>query len=1209
MIVSVIIPAHNAAGTLAETLESLRIQTCTDWEAIVVDDGSSDETVAIAAGFAQKDHRVRVVSQPKAGVGAARNTGVGLARYEWLLFLDADDWLVPQYFERMTHVLVSDSGIDAVYCHWARVARDGTLVSEDFRRQTGDMFSTFARGAVFPVHACIVRRAIVESVGGFDTSLRTCEDWDLWQRIARTGAQFGAIEEILALYRMQPASALIDGFQMLADGLRVVKHGHAPDIRVKNPHPDHANGLPVEQLPGQVFYFLCWCVGLVIGCGKDARSLLNLLEEYNYPGLDPYSVAQNIYRAAVLPTCQTAPSWIELWPKVEHHIDEYLLALEKQAKANCLARRARVALEHMILKHVPSLLPLTVGSTHAARIEVTEPIKDIFLPASVERLRCNIESEGFGVGLIELPVFNGFVPGYVLADAIAAEFAWIIIRRFFEHTVYPKLNIRQESAGLSLWRGSLCLAKSLPGNVCVVKQQTHETVGWTVFLQEIWGRPDWAIERFYDAQTLEEGMVVKVSAKNNWVTIEVSEDIPDVEVSGRELNVLITAGGAALTVATLPVQGNIVHAQGLRVTITDACGMELCRVAVREGLIGRSMNNQPSTLKERLAAAAEAVHGHGKGSVFERHSFTAGTTDILRSVIFPGEHAIVFGRRAYGDIGTSISRRAMLPAAVAPELIEAATIAGEPVIQIPEPCTNPSRVVYVPELIVRSSLQGQESIVGANTSEMEKSCDTPVFGHDYFEKVFAARPDPWKYTSPYEQKKYEQTLEMLPPGRIGRALEIACAEGHFTVKLATRTDHLIAADISQTALGRAAKRCSNMKNMRFVQLDLNRDTLPGRFELIVCSEMLYYVGGQDALKAIARKLAKVVEPWGYLLTAHAYIIKDDPDHTGFDWDNVSFGAKVIGETFAGISSLRLVRELRTPLYRIQLFQHIPRIYSYFYRSAPEIIELKQQPTELLPEVAVHVKWRDRSREENADQSVGTERLPILMYHRVAPTGLPETARYRVTPESFEEQLRYLRNAGYYSISLEDWRTAMEKKRPLPGRAVVITFDDGYVDFQRFAWPLLKRYGFSATVFIVAGLAGRINIWDSAYKEEIPLLGWKDIRQLQDEGVTFGSHSVSHPFLTVLSAEEVVREGARARAILGRELGVIIKAFAYPYGDVDRVVQHCIGACGYIFGLSTRKDMSTFHDLLLELPRIEVYGSDRIKDFVEKLGVQSDQGIR
>jgi peptidoglycan/xylan/chitin deacetylase (PgdA/CDA1 family) len=169
--------------------------------------------------------------------------------------------------------------------------------------------------------------------------------------------------------------------------------------------------------------------------------------------------------------------------------------------------------------------------------------------------------------------------------------------------------------------------------------------------------------------------------------------------------------------------------------------------------------------------------------------------------------------------------------------------------------------------------------------------------------------------------------------------------------------------------------------------------------------------------------------------------------------------------------------------------------------------------------------------------------------------------------------------------------------------VLLTFDDGYSDFLTYAWPLLKRYGFTAMVFIVADRVGRTNSWDSVYGEEIPLLGWEDIRLLQDEGVEFGSHSVSHPFLTALSAEGIVREGARSRAILGRELGKMVKAFAYPYGDVDRVVQHCIGACGYIFGLTTRGYLSQFYDPLLALPRIEVCGSDRIKDFIRKLGAR------
>ena len=86
-------------------------------------------------------------------------------------------------------------------------------------------------------------------------------------------------------------------------------------------------------------------------------------------------------------------------------------------------------------------------------------------------------------------------------------------------------------------------------------------------------------------------------------------------------------------------------------------------------------------------------------------------------------------------------------------------------------------------------------------------------------------------------------------------------------------------------------------------------------------------------------------------------------------------------------------------------------------------------------------------------------------------------------------------------------------------------------------------------------------------------------------------------------EDIVREGARSRAVLGRELGVPIPAFAYPYGDTDRVVQHLIGACGYVFGLSCHPSLSKLDDSLLALPRIEVSGSEGLREFITHLRVE------
>ncbi|MDH4135568.1 MAG: glycosyltransferase [Anaerolineae bacterium] len=1013
MNVSVIIPAWNAAETIAETLEFLLAQTYSGWEAIVVDDGSTDGTAAIAASFAEQDARIHTVSQPHLGTSAARNKGVSLAHFGWLLFLDADDWLLPQHLERMTGALISNPDLDAVHCGWTRVASDGKLGAAQGCHQWGELFEVFARANAFAtMSVCIVRRSLVEAVGGFDTSLQTCQDWDLWQRIVRTGARFGAIHEVLARYRMRPASASVDGVQLLADGLRVITRGYSPDPRVPNPDPAHAGGLPADRLPSAKLLFACWCAGLVLGCGEDARPLLRALKEDADPQLDPDGVARNIFQAAPLPTCRTPAAWVELWPGLEQHIDEFLLALEEQSKAPGLARRARTALERLILEHSTAARPLTVGATHAVRIEVTELIPDISAPAPVERLRCTVELEGTGIGTIDLPVCDGLVPSYVLADAIAAEFAWPILGRFFERTVYRDLSVEREPTGLSLRRGDLRLAEGLPEDEGTFWPQARDRVGWAVFLQEVWARPNWPNERFYDPWALEEAAARRCAA-DGWFTVEISEDLPDLEVPGQELDVVLTVGGVALGVVTVPVEQSIVRAQELRAALTSASGFELCRAAVREGLLGRSMAD-PESLRERLAAAAsEAAQLPGWLPV-------PGSAHALGCTLSPGEPGLVLGRRTPEAFGTSASRRAILPAAAACELVEAAAVAGEPVVQVPRPGERPARVVYAPDLIWRPSGSVQKSAASTSGSRLAQVMDAALHRRSDLEALFSTQLDPWSTaSSPYEPARYEQTLALVRSARIARALELACAEGYFTAQLA-------------------------------------------------------------------------------------------------------------------------------------------------------------------PQVA-------------------TDRLPILAYHRVAPAGSPTANCYRVTPEAFEEQLRYLRDAAYYSVRLEEWRAAMIARKPLPGRAVVITFDDGYLDFLTYAWPLLKSYGFSAIVFLVADEVGRSNRWDRVYGEEVPLLGWKEIRQLQDEGVEFGSHSASRQPLTTLSLAEVVREGARSRAILGRGLGVPVKAFAYPYGDVDRVIEHLIGACGYVFGLSRRQDRSTFYDSLLALPRIEVTESDGLPEFVAKIG--------
>jgi peptidoglycan/xylan/chitin deacetylase (PgdA/CDA1 family) len=843
------------------------------------------------------------------------------------------------------------------------------------------------------------------------------------------------------------------------------------------------------------------------------------------------------------------------------------------------------------------------ATRHRSVIDITQPIPDVLPPEGAERLRCLVKAGQEHVGRLDLPICDGFVPAYVIADAIAAEFAWQILGLFFERTVYGSLTVKREAAGLSLWRENVQLTEALPIDERSLREQAHDRVGWAIFLQEIWGYPYWPASRFYDGTAFRDS-APRQSVTDGWATVEVSDTVPDLKAAGDEISVAFTVGGIAIGAVSLPVTRGIVRARALRVALTVASGFELCRAAVREALLGRSFADPPS-LRARLASAREATLAtSGSASkIVQDVSLAPGSSPAFDPTKFESERMLVVGRRPCEAIGTSASRRAMLPAATFEDLLDSVEPGRDLVVETYGHDERPGRVIYAPELIRRQFSEGREERppdLGAEDLA-DDGHDVPLYGRHFFERLFARRVDPWGYTNPYEQKKHEQILSLIPKEGIGRAIDLGCAEGHFTARLATRVPNVVAADVSQVALDRAARRLKGLGNVRFVRLDLRSEPLPGRFDLIVCSEVLYYLDGLEQLQAVARKLANALEPGGYLVTAHANQVVDEPDEPGFDWGH-PFGARVIGETLSATRGLHLLREIRTPLYRIQLFRREPNRHVDSIAQKPEIIEAAYH-NPLPPDIASQVIWnRDQSHASGAAQKVVTARLPILMYHSVSANGPSALARYRVSPAAFEEQLQYLRDSGFRSVTLEQWRFGMESKRPLPGRAVIITFDDGYRDFLTEAWPLLARYGFSATVFLVAGRVGQTNEWDRHHGQEVPLLGWEEIRGLQKEGIEFGSHSMSHRPLTELSIEETVREALRSRTTLERKLNAHVRSFAYPYGASGGAIHHLIGACGYTFGLTCRSGPSKFHDSHLALPRLEIKGDDTLQEFATKVGM-------
>lgn len=212
--VSIIMPAYNAARHIAASIASVQAQTFNEWELIVIDDGSMDETACIVKDFAAGDKRIKLISQANGGQGAARNAGLVNARAEFVAFLDADDLWLPNKLELQIEkqkttnadVIFSDS--------WLFLDENTTDETEGFATPNGfhvgdEMLKTLIEKNAIPILTVVARRAAIENVGRFDESrlCQNCEDYDLWMRLAANGATFYGINQKLARYRRHVSSS------------------------------------------------------------------------------------------------------------------------------------------------------------------------------------------------------------------------------------------------------------------------------------------------------------------------------------------------------------------------------------------------------------------------------------------------------------------------------------------------------------------------------------------------------------------------------------------------------------------------------------------------------------------------------------------------------------------------------------------------------------------------------------------------------------------------------------------------------------------------------------------------------------------------------------------------------------------------------------------------------------------------------------------
>ncbi|MCS6861158.1 MAG: polysaccharide deacetylase family protein [Abditibacteriales bacterium] len=208
-------------------------------------------------------------------------------------------------------------------------------------------------------------------------------------------------------------------------------------------------------------------------------------------------------------------------------------------------------------------------------------------------------------------------------------------------------------------------------------------------------------------------------------------------------------------------------------------------------------------------------------------------------------------------------------------------------------------------------------------------------------------------------------------------------------------------------------------------------------------------------------------------------------------------------------------------------------------------------------------------------------IPILAYHQIVDDDFDVTTApvgdrpYCLPMSAFEAQMNFLAQQDYSVLPLESLAASLAAHR-LPKRSVVITFDDGHISNYTRAFPLLRARGWTATFFVVTNRVGQSE-W----------LNWLQMREMQRSGMTIGSHTVSHPFLSQLSLQEIRWELEQSKKALEEGLRTPITTFAVPYGYEPAELAQVAAACGYRAVCNSRLGLVKARTNPLRLPRVTI----------------------
>jgi len=243
-------------------------------------------------------------------------------------------------------------------------------------------------------------------------------------------------------------------------------------------------------------------------------------------------------------------------------------------------------------------------------------------------------------------------------------------------------------------------------------------------------------------------------------------------------------------------------------------------------------------------------------------------------------------------------------------------------------------------------------------------------------------------------------------------------------------------------------------------------------------------------------------------------------------------------------------------------------------------------------------------------------LSILMYHSIpdkADNIMDPYYDLRVPIDSFTAQMQFLHDNSYNVIDLGQYVRVRAAAEALPAKAVAITFDDGYQDNYSNAWPVLKRFGFPGTVFLAPDLIDRgprSGFFDQStgLDNSISFLRWGQVQEMSAGGMSFGSHTMSHPRLDELAEDEFTYEISASKNLIEEKIEKEIECFCFPYAFPGGKKRHSFRAaskrllenCDYKLGVTTTIGQNGPGDCIFFLKRIPVHANDSVRRFAAKL---------